>query len=73
MQPLQIHVGLDLAVELLAFAMGMVEPNDFAVGHSKVCPPGVGFYVALQKELAMFIDGTVYNLSKCQIIRPAVK
>ena len=61
-QPLHIHIGLDLAMELLTFAVGMVESYDFAVRHSKVCPPGIDFNVAFQKELAIFINGTVYDL-----------
>ncbi len=61
-QPLHIHVSLDLTVELFTFAVCMIETNDFAIRHPKVCPPGIGLDVAFQKELPIFINGTVYDL-----------
>lgn len=61
-QPLHIHIRLDLAVELFTFAVGMIQAYDFAVRHPKVCPPGIDLCVAFQKELPIFINGTVYDL-----------
>lgn len=43
---IQIHIGFDLAVELLAFTKGMVESDDFPVAYPQFCPLGIGFYVA---------------------------
>lgn len=61
-QSFQIHVDFDLAVELLAFTREMVGPDDFYVAYPQVCPPGISFYVAFQKQLPIFINGTVYDL-----------
>ena len=61
-QPLQTHVCIDFAMELLTFAVGVVESDNFAVGQSRVCPSYIGFNITFQKELAIFIYGTVNNL-----------
>lgn len=52
-QPFQIHVCFYFAVELFAFPMRMVQPDDIMVVHSQVCPPGIGFDVIWKQELVL--------------------
>ncbi len=64
-QPFQIHVCFYFAVELLAFPMCMVQPDDIMFIHSQVCPPGIGFDVTWKQELAILVDCTVNDLISC--------
>lgn len=47
----KIHVCLQLAVELLAFPVGMVMPDDFPVCEACVSPPNIGLNVRPRMEL----------------------
>ena len=61
-QALHVHVGLQLAVVLLAFSMGVVRFDDFVVSPAEVRPPGVHFNVGNQQYLAVLVDGALDNL-----------
>ena len=52
-KPLQVHVGFDLAVELLTFPMGVIQPDDFFIRITEVCPPGFNFHLGHKIELAI--------------------
>ena len=42
--------------------MGMIQTDDFVIRHSKDCPPGIDLDITFQKELSIFINGSVYDL-----------
>lgn len=56
-EPLEVHVGFDLAVELLARSMILIEPDDLIVGKIQCCPPAFELDLRDEKELALAIDG----------------
>ena len=61
-EPLDIHIRLDLTMELLTFTMCMIEINDIRIGQPKICSPGIDLNVTGQKKLAIFIKRSFNNL-----------
>ncbi len=55
-EPLEVHVGFDLAVELLARSMILIEPNDLFVGKIQRGPPSFELDLRDEKELALAIS-----------------
>ena len=58
-KPLEIHIRLDLAVILLAFAMLMVELDHLVIRLPEVCPPGIYFDICREQILAILINGAL--------------
>ncbi len=54
-KPLYIHVGLELAVILLAFPMGMIKLDDLAIWEASIIPVHVHVNLTGQEELPMLI------------------
>lgn len=61
-QTLKVHVCFQLAVELFAFPMGMVMPDDIPVTKTGVCPPHIDFNVWNKEELPVFINRALSDL-----------
>ena len=55
-EPLQIHVGFQFAVELLAGAMVPVKRKDFLLGELQGGPPPFHLNVGNQQVLALLVD-----------------
>lgn len=56
-EPLQIHVRLEFAVELLAGAVVLVEGDDLLGRQLQGGPPAFQLDVGLQQELPLLVDG----------------
>ena len=58
-EPFQVHIGLDLAVELFAFTMRMIKGNDIMVRKLHIHIPHIYFYICREEMLSMLVDAAL--------------
>lgn len=80
-QSLQVHVGLEFAVELLAGAVVLVEGDDLLGRQAQGGPPAFQLDVGLQQMLPLLVDGALGDLDDpaadnfplfADLVRPAM-
>ncbi len=59
-EPLQVHVGFDLGMKLLACAMVLIEPDHSFSRQIKGGPPSLDFDLRLEKTLPAPVDGALH-------------
>ena len=58
-QPLDVEIGLEFGVELLARRMLFIQPDDLGIGELQRSPPALDVHLGNPQRLALSIDGAL--------------